>query len=295
MLFSLFLLVAVAQEVPKPNCGGILSGIQSNNGDITNCSWIDLAQPSGKVTRTVPVTMCQDRGSNSNGAPLTVFSFDEHAYFFMTGSGSNVYWVDDATVEVKTWVQLPTHYNYTIGMQALADIGLYILTTSTLYSVPAQGVLNTVLDVSAWKLDETALLSSNFWDDYLYVTQGNKIYSINLTNPSSPVVTSTQSSLTSIIDLEVYLSYVDSAETPTLLVIQNYTIYLLDAATGTSKSLLDIPKGPGSPRINAYGPDTFFFCDDANLYSVDVPSGKLLTTSAFTLGPVLQGFFQYHP
>jgi hypothetical protein len=181
------------------------------------------------------------------------------------------------------------------AIQALADIGLWILTTTKLYNVPSQGVFNSVLDVSAWKLDETALLSSNFWDDYLYVTQGDKIYSINLTDPGSPVVSSATSSLANITDLEVYLSYVDSAETPTLLVMQDYTLYLLDATTGVSKSLLNVPKGPGNPRINTYGPDTFFFCDNANLYSVDVPTGKLLTTSSFTIGPTLQGYFQYHP
>jgi len=121
------------------------------------------------------------------------------------------------------------------------------------------------------------------------------IYTINLTNPSSPVVTSVKSSLDSIEDLEVYLSYVDSAPTPTLLVMQNYTLYLLDATYGTAKVLLNVPRGPGNAHVNAYGPDTFFFCDDASLYSIDVPTGKLLTTNPFTLGPKLQGFFQYHP
>jgi len=272
-----------------------LSGIQSNNGDITNCSWLDFAQPSGKVTRTVPVTVCQDRGSSSTGVPITTFSFDEHAYFFITGTGRNVYWIDDSTVEVKNWAQFPTQYAYTIGIQALVDIGLYILTTTTLYHVPSQGVMNVALDVTNLKLDSTALLSSNFWDDYLYITHKNMIYTINLTNTSSPVFTSVQSSLDKIEVLEVYLSYTDSAPTTTLLVMQNYTIYLLDASYGTAKALLNVPQGPGNPRINTYGPDTFFFCDNANLYSVDVPTGKLLTTSAFTLGPVLQGFFQYHP
>jgi len=289
------LIIATLAQVPKPNCGGILSGIQSNNGDVTNCSWLDLAQPSGKVTRAVPMTVCQDRGSSSTGVPITTFSFDEHAYFFITGTGRNVYWIDDATVEVKNWAQFPAQYAYTIGIQALADIGLYILTTTTLYRVPSQGVMNVALDVTNLKLDSTALLNSNFWDDYLYITHKNMIYTINLTNASSPVVTSVQTSLDKIEDLEVYLSYTDSAPTTTLLVMQNYTLYLLDASYGTAKVLLNVPQGPGNPRINTYGPDTFFFCDNANLYTVDVPTGKLLTTSAFTLGPVLQGFFQYHP
>jgi len=289
------LIIATLAQVPKPNCGGILSGIQSNNGDVTNCSWLDLAQPSGKVTRAVPMTVCQDRGSSSTGVPITTFSFDEHAYFFITGTGRNVYWIDDSTVEVKNWAQFPTQYAYTIGIQALVDIGLYILTTTTLYHVPSQGVMNVVLDVTNLKLDSTALLGSNFWDDYLYITHKNVIYTINLTNTSSPVVTSVQTSLDKIEDLEVYLSYTDSAPTTTLLVMQNYTLYLLDASYGTAKVLLNVPQGPGNPRINTYGPDTFFFCDNANLYTVDVPTGKLLTTSAFTLGPVLQGFFQYHP
>jgi len=292
-MITFCLLVLTLAEASK--CGGILSGIQSNNGDVTNCSWIDLAQPSGKVTRTVPVTFCQDRGSSSNGIPITAFSFDEHAYFFITGTGRNVYWVDDSTVEVKNWAQFPTQYNYTIGIQALADIGLFILTTSTLYHVPSQGVMNVILDVTNLKLDSTALLNSNFWDDYLFVTHKNMIYTINLTNPSSPVVTSVKSSLDAIEDLEIYLSYVDSAPTTTLLAMQNYTLYLVDAVYGTSKVLLNVPRGPGNSRVNAYGPDTFFFCDDASIYSIDVPNGKLLTTNPFTLGPQLQGFFQYHP
>jgi len=295
VLLSLLVSQPFGQEVPRPNCGGILSGIQSNNGDMTDCSWIDLAQPSGKVTRSVPVTVCQDRGSSSNGVPLTVFSFDEHAYFFMTGTGRNVYWIDDSTVEVKLWAEFPAQYSYTIGMQALVDIGLYILTTSTLYHIPSQGVMKPALDVTNLKLDQTAQLGSNFWDDYLYITQGNMIYSINLTNPSTPVVTSVKCSLDKIEDLQVYLSYVDSSPTPSLLVMQNYTLYLLDATSGTSKSLLTVPKGPGNVKTNTYGPDTFFFCDSADLFSVDVPSGKLLTTSPFTLGPQLQGYFQYHP
>jgi len=283
------------QEVPKPDCGGILSAIQSNNGDVTNCSWIDLAQPSGKVTRAVPITVCQDRGASSTGIPLTIFSFDEHAYFFMTGTGRNVYWIDDSTVEVQQWAQFPAQYNYTIGIQALVDIGLYILTTSTLYHVPSKGVMNVALDVTNLKLDRTAVLSSNFWDDYLYITQGSMVFTINLTNPSSPVVTSTHTSLGQIEDVVVYLSYVDSAPTTTLLVMQNYTLYLLDASTGTSKLLLTVPKGPGNAKVNAYGPDSFFFCDSANLYAVDVPNAKIYSTSPFTIGPQLQGYFQWHP
>jgi len=192
-------------------------------------------------------------------------------------------------------VELPTTYNYTVGIQALADIGLYILTTTTLYSIPSAGVINSVLDVTSWKLNENAILTSNFWDPYLHIVQDNMIYSINLTNPSTPLVSSVKSDLNQVIDLEVYLSYVDSVETPTLLAIQNYTLYLLDATLGTAKILLTVPKGPGSPRVNAYGPDTFFFCDDASIYSIDVPNGKLLTTNPFTLGPYLQGFFQWHP
>jgi len=146
--------------------------------------------------------------------------------FFITGTGRNIYWIDDSTVEIKNWAQFPAQYNYTIGMQALADIGLYVLTTTTLYSVPATGVINAVLDVTSWKLDQTALLASNFWDDYLHVIQGSTVYTINLTNPSTPVVTSVKTNLTSVTDLEVYLSYVDSVPTPTLLAMQDYVFFI---------------------------------------------------------------------
>jgi len=294
-LFLLLVQALNAQEVPRPQCGGILSAIKQNNGDAKNCSWIDLAQPSGKVTREVAVDMCQDKGNFSTGNPQTVFSFDEHAYFFMTGSGQNLYWVDDATVEVKNWVQFPAQYGWTVGIQCLGDRGVYILTTTTLYNVPSQGVINAVLDVTSWKLDQTALLSSNFWDPFLHISQGSVIYTVNFTDASKPAVSMSQTTLTQITDLEVYLSYVDSVTSPTLLAMTNYELYLLDATTGLAKKLMDVPKGPGNPRINTLGPDTFFFCDNANIYSIDVPTGKLLTTSPFTLAPDLQGYFEYHP
>jgi len=280
--------------VPAPNCGGILAGIADNGGDVTNCSWLDFAQPSGKVTRTVPITICQDRGSSSNGTAQSIFSFDEHAYFFVTGSGRYVWWVDDSTVEIKQWAEFPASYGFTVGIQAIADQGLYILTTSALYYVPSQGVFHTILDVSSWGLNATALFGSNFWDAYLHITQGNKIWTIDVTG-STPKVSTVTGTLSAITDLVVYLSYVDNAPAPTLLVMQDYSLYLVDTSSGASKVLMPVPKGPGNPRVNAYGPDTFFYCDSASIYSIDVPNAKLVSSTNFALCPTLQGNFQWHP
>eukprot|EP00456_Euglypha_rotunda_P012084 TRINITY_DN1336_c0_g1_i12.p2 TRINITY_DN1336_c0_g1~~TRINITY_DN1336_c0_g1_i12.p2 ORF type:complete len:139 (-),score=26.28 TRINITY_DN1336_c0_g1_i12:24-440(-) len=112
LFFTLFLVSGLA----KPQCGGILSGFMKINGDATNCNYVDIAQPSGKITRTVPFPPCTDVTGASTGNAQTTFSYDEHAFFFMTGKGQYVWWVDDSTVEYKTWVSMPATYDFTIGM-----------------------------------------------------------------------------------------------------------------------------------------------------------------------------------
>jgi len=294
VLFALFLSGSAA---PNVKCGGILSAF--TNDQTNGCNYIDIAQPSGKVTRTVPWTGCSDVGNASNGSPQTAFSYDEHAFFYMTGSGRNIYWVDDSTVETQLWTTLPEKYNYTLGMVSLTSQGLYIYTTSTLYNVPEPAspddarVLNTVLSLESLGLDETAVVSADFWETFTYITHKSNLHVVNSTDPNNIIITTVQmQGLDHVLDLEPYST---DGYNYCLLAMQDDKLYFVDIPTGTSKYIMDVPVASGSPRVNAIGPGTFFYSDAQYLYSVDIPTAKLLTKNTIDYATTLSGFYQYHP
>jgi len=294
MLVVLFLALVLSTSATQ--CGGILSAFIL---DHNNCSYIDIAQPSGKVTRTVPFEGCADVGTASNGLPQTTFSYDEHAFFFMTGTGRNIYWVDDSTVETKIWATLPEQYDYTMNIISIVSQGLYIFTTTTLYNVPEpvnpndDRVLNTVLSLEKYGFDDTTVVSADFWETFIYITHGSNLYVVNTTDPSNIIITTMQmSGLDHVLDLQPYST---DGMNYCLLAMQDDKLYFIDISTGISKYLMDVPVASGTPQINAIGPGTFFYCDAEFLYSVDVPTGTLLTKNTITYSTELQGFFQYHP
>lgn len=290
-----FLLAALslASGLAKPLCGGILSGFMKINGSATTCNYVDIAQPQGTITRQVPFPPCTDVTGASNGNALTTFSYDEHAFFFMTGQGQYVWWVDDSTVEYKTWVSLPAHYDFPIGMVPISEQGLYLATTTSLYYVaePASGAaptLTTIMNLTALELDNTALFAGDFWNPYLYIVQGNQLVIFDFTVQTKPVISEVTLTLNNITDLSVYDT--DNGG-PIYLIAQVGTkLYLIDMK-GMATYLQDLATNPISYSV---GPDTYFYADAKKLYTLDLTTGKVLTNAAFD-GADLEGFFQYHP
>jgi len=286
--------LSLAFGLAKPLCGGILSGFMKINGNATNCNYVDIAQPQGTITRQVPFPPCTDVTGASQGKPLTTFSYDEHAFFFMTGQGQYVWWVDDSTVEYKTWVSMPTHYDFPIGMVPIVDQGLYIATTTSLYYVaePLAGgapVLTTLMNLTVLELDNSALFAGDFWNPYLYIIQGNQLIIFDFTVQTKPVISEVTLTLNNITELAVYDS--DNAGPISLVTQVGTKLYLIDNMKGTATYLQDLATVPIS---NSVGPDTYFYADATKLYSLDLTTGKVLTTAPFA-GANLEGFFQFHP
>jgi len=289
LVFALFLVSGLA----KPLCGGILSAFMKINGDPTNCTYVDIAQPSGQITRSVPFSPCTDVTGASNGNPQTTFSYDEHAFFFMTGKGQYVWWVDDSTVETKTWVSMPATYDWTVGMVPISMQGLYIATTTTLYYVAepdsgASPVLTSIMNLTSLELDNTALLAGDFWNPYIYIVQGNTLYIFDFTSQMKPIISEIPLTLNNIVDLSVFDA--DNGGPINLVAQVGTKLYLVDMK-GTATYLQDIGTTPLSVSV---GPDTYFYADSNKLSTLDLVSGKILTTEPFD-GADLEGFFQYHP
>lgn len=71
-----------------------------------------------------------------------------------------------------------------------------------------------------------------------------------------------------------------------LLVLAGYRLYAVDAASGKTTTLMNIPDGPGYPKVyGATGSNTFYFFDFTFMYTVDLSSNKVVDQAPFTASP----------
>lgn len=283
----------------QPECGGELVGIIKGDSDPRNCSYIHI-QYSGKTFPSEqPFTGCGDVTGQSDGIPRTASFRSGHQLFFMTGSGANIFSVHFSDGAQTVFATLPAMYNFTIGMQYVTGAGLFILTTGKLYIVPevsrsALAKAVEVMDVSSLGLTEDAVLSGNNDVKILYVADKESLFKLDV-SAKMPVVSIIQmETISKAMDLAVYTPNGVSGPVEGVLVLESYKLYLVDADTGKTSFLLDIPDGSGFPRVNDIFTTTFFFCDFDKLYTVDIPSKTVLTNATFN-GALLQGYFQWHP
>jgi len=280
--------------LPGTTCGGILSGFQENAGNISDCSYIDIAQPSGKITRALPFVGCLDRGQQSTGIPRSTIRWSGGYIYWLSGTGAWIWQTDDATGDTTQYVSMPSIYNYTLGLGYVNALGLFMLSTSDLYysaEGDSPGALNRVLSVAALQLSQSAVLVGDYWNPFFYVVDGSSLYIINVTTPTSPqVVRRSMTNLTNVWDLAVYGT---DPSTSQLLAVQDFQLYWLDF-NGNSQYIMNIPKGKGLPLSNAISGDTWFVCDDATLYTIDPVTATLLTNDPFD-GAALQSPFLFHP
>jgi hypothetical protein len=72
-----------------------------------------------------------------------------------------------------------------------------------------------------------------------------------------------------------------------LLVLAGYRLYAVDAGTGKTTALMNIPDGPEYPKVYGAVPggDTFYFSDFTFVYTVDLRTNKVIDKAPFTASP----------
>ena len=71
-----------------------------------------------------------------------------------------------------------------------------------------------------------------------------------------------------------------------LLVLAGYRLYAVDADSGKTTTLMNIPDGPGYPKVyGATGANVFYFFDFTFLYTVDLDTNKVVDQAPFTASP----------
>jgi hypothetical protein len=261
-----------------------------------DCSFVNIAQPAGTVTRALPFSGCTDRGTQSNGVPVSTFAWSGGYVYWMSGTGAYVWQVDDSLGTTTQYVALPSTYNFTIGMEAVTGSGLFLLTTSTLYYASQQtatpGPFTPIL--SGLTLSTKAVIVGDYFNTGLYVVDGSMLWVIDVTNPMSPVVTPVKmATLNHILDIQLYVAGGDPT-TQVLLALQDSSLYWLDFHTGNSTYIMNIPATTSLPWSNAISGETWFVNDNATLWTIDPVMAQVLTSSPFD-GADLQSSVQYHP
>jgi len=293
-LLAVFLLVSSA--FARPECGGILCAFRENNGNPTDCSFVNIAQPQGTITRALPFSGCTDRGTQSNGVPQSAFAWSGGYLYWMSGTGASVWQVDDSLGTVTNYGPLPSAYNYTVGLESVSGAGLFLLTTSTLYyssqMTSPPGPFTPIL----WglTLSQKAVITGDYFNPYFYLVDGSMLWVIDVTNPMSPVVTPVKmATLNHILDIQLYVAGGDPT-TQVLLALQDSSLYWLNFHTGNSTFIMNIPPTASLPWPNAISGETWFVSDNATLWTIDPVMAEVLTSSPFD-GADLQSTFQYHP
>lgn len=86
-----------------------------------------------------------------------------------------------------------------------------------------------------------------------------------------------------------------SDATQSLIELAAYQLYSTSADTGKSTKVMDIPDGPGYPRVNGISPDgaTFWFMDFSYIYTIDIDKAAVVTKGNFTWAPRCVGYPQW--
>jgi len=297
----LFLIVSLGLSTkvcgPSSSCGGFISGIRANS-NLKNCSFIDFSQDSGQIMREMPFPPCSDRGNQSIGVPKSALEWAGGYIYWTSGNGAHIWQTDTATTDCRPFATLPPAYDYIVGMYYLSYTGLYVLTTSTLYFIPQNDnshysssmvLLSSVVDL---KLSQNAVVVGDYYTPIIYVSDGPNLYVINVADNTNVAIQTVKfDSLTNIIDLQVY----EPDEDTTLLVaLQDWSLYYVDPADGSSKYVMDIIKGVGKPWDNSLSFTTFYVADETQYYAYDLSVMQNIVQQPFN-GTGWQGLFQYHP
>jgi len=282
----------------------------SDLSDPSNCSWVDIAQPSGIVDHRYSFSGCADRGSFSSGLPQTEYDSDDLSFLFMTGSGHYIYHMEQMYQTSEVWAQLPDKYDFTIGMQLISNQGLYLLTTSTLYlfptTAPTSGVRTAITLSTSLSLSTSAQLSGDYWVTKLYVVDGSLIYTVDLSDlvydPTSqrvtgqPVWSSVKMPLTGKTDVSV--CWEGGSVPDSVLLIQSFKLYNVDPSTGDAVYVMDIPNQGEAPRFLDVLSPTLLWADSTTIWSGDIDlnynNGTVLTRFPFE-GKAMVGNFQIYP
>jgi len=297
MLVVVFLLASAFATCPVGSkCGGLLSGITDATSDPANCSVIDISQTGG-ILRTTPFPQCADRGTQSTGVPKTTLRWSGGYMYWISGTGGSVWQIDVSTIDIVQWANLPSTYNYTVGLYYLNAIGMYMVTTTDIYFVPEPTstetqVMTRLTSVANLKLSMNAMLTGDYWNPFMYIVDGTNVHTINITDNNNIQTSSSKTDLTPIDDVDVWT---EDTEMPVLLALQNSSLYFVDQRTGVSKWFTNITQtGSGKLWSNALTTPDWFVSDDTVFYHYDLSQPVLIGSGPFD-GKSLQGMFQFHP
>jgi len=300
MLRFILSILLIHAALCKPNCGGKMNAYMDfTPGNHANCSCDQIDQPNGDILGVIPFSGCSDRTGASNGPAASIFDYDLYGMLFMTGTGSYMWDMNLMSKQAFVWGNLPTTYNYTLGLAQFSMNGLYIVTTSTIYYANSSDpVPRTFRPIAMLDLSTNAAVGSSYWVPVIYIMDGSTLYTVDVTIPGSPQVSSmmTTGDLSSKTISTMSLYVPSQPDLPYLVGVgSDYGLYALDPTTAISKLILNLPTdNPPLPRASTIMDTEIFYVDNVNIYDVDFVAMAILNTSPFETAQ-LEGNIQIHP
>jgi hypothetical protein len=286
MRFTSTILAGVAALVasaPAPT----LVGLVRNSADFTNCSLLHIDPATGANTTIALVDACKQ--VSQTYPAFSTFDAAGQNLVVAISTAPAVYAYNVLTGALSYSWPLPT-YNSSDPMIGFVSMNVskptvhyaaYIVFQSGVYSIDETG-LNLVV---SYNFPGSASVIVIPGQDVIAVVDETsaKIYLVD-------VGANSVSSLTTNVNGPWDAQY--STAYGFIVLLGDYQLYTTNPTTGTTKKVMNIPDGPGYPRVNGVNQagDTFFFFDFASVYTIDLQTFAILSKAPFTAAPRVVGF-----
>lgn len=286
--------VALPPGVAAPDLAAFsVVGLFRNRGNFNNCSVVRISPATGDNVTLANVTACAIISINYPAYSAADESTGKLNVVIATAPA--IFSFDMATGEQSELAPLPAPYDQTDGYLGLVSAGgaTFLITRTAIYS-PQAGAL--VKLASGFAFPEIALVvaspgAGTGGAALVYVADEAStaidVIDMGLTPPA--ISTTLQSSIASPWDM-MY-----DATGDRLIVLAGYRLYAVNARTGKTTTLMNIPDGPGYPRTNGISPDgsVYFFADFSFLYTIDMAALKIVNKAPLLSAPRTMGFPVY--
>lgn len=281
-IFGALALSALASAAPIP---GSLSGIfRQPTG---SCVIINIDLNTGKNSTGAAVHACD--AITATWPAYSVLNVEEGRLELAISSASSIVSIDLKNGAEKSLADLPAENanDPFLGLVRAQNV-TYLVLSSAVYAVLG-GKLNKVATVALPLMAATAIAPSDGTGGapVIYVADEGSatVYAIDL-GASPPSTRTFVSSVNGPWDLQY------SAVTGTLLELGAYQFYSVDTTSGKTTKIINIPNGPGYPRVNGISDDgsNFFYFDFAQVHVVDVAAAKITANVPFTWASKAVGF-----
>lgn len=246
------------------------------------CGLFRVSSTTGEMTLVANTTACAGIGTTFPAFACRA-SADELAIAISTATSVSA--VDLRTGATRVLAPMPSNSSDTLLGFVSAGGRALLVTQSSLFEVRGGALTALATDFAFPELAIVAARdgAGTGGAPLLYVAseEGSKIFVIDV-GATPPAVTATVTMGAS----SPWDMLYDAARTR-LLVLAGYRLYAVDPQTGKTTTLMNIPDGPGYPKVYGLSPDgaIFYFFDFTFIYTIDLATNKVVDKAPFTASP----------